>query len=172
MADTPSQTEELAENAGQKIIRLTLEGQVLTLRTLNLNDMVELEQVIGPLDGDCQRTAAGLRYQLYLLQKRGKTGLELEEVGGLVGQENTEEVQEALAKLIPSTGGNEEIISGMQETLAKLVPATQADRENVGKIEDALARLAISMRGSDEPGEESGSEVAIEPETGADSSGQ
>lgn len=87
--------QELAETLGRKIVTIELAGQTFTLRQLNLNDLVELEQHGG---GDLQQTQC----ELWLAAKRGGYQGSLEEIAGLVEWEALEEVVEpALKSLWP-----------------------------------------------------------------------
>lgn len=86
--------QELAETLGRKIVTIELGGQSFTLRALNLNDLVELEQEGG---GDLVQT----RHELWLAARRGGYQGSVEEIGGLVDWESLERVEETLKSLWP-----------------------------------------------------------------------
>lgn len=94
---------ELAEMTDQVEAKLEIGGQTLTLRPLNLNELVEIEAAVG--DGRTD-TIAGLRYELFVSARKGGYGGTLEELGALLAPRDVLRARIAVAQLYPPTEGD------------------------------------------------------------------
>jgi hypothetical protein len=91
---------EIAEVTGQVEEKLELGGVALTLRPLNLNDLVEIERMVGDSRLD---TIEGLRGELFLCARKGGYAGTVEDLGALLAPQDVLRARLAVAKLYPKT---------------------------------------------------------------------
>ncbi|MDD3492211.1 MAG: hypothetical protein PHZ19_01780 [Candidatus Thermoplasmatota archaeon] len=126
---------ELREVAGRKTKQVTIDGQTYTLGSLLIDDTVEFEEQVGPLNTN-MGSMAGLRWLWVRCLKRGGFAGTDEEAAALLTVDAVDDVAEVLVSLVSREAHKGyQRHSRLQRLLAEARANAEAEAQAAGKSE-------------------------------------